>query len=137
MEYIGRTGETLPILDARIAWPGFFALFAFVTKAAGITDLTTILQWTPLLSNLLYLLPFVLILRQVVATTRARWFAALLFVLVQWIGQDYFSPQGFTFALYLAFVAILLRWFGRVEPRTKPMPAEGPASGGCWPGWTR
>jgi hypothetical protein len=125
VEFISRTGETAISIDARMGWPGFFALFAFVTKAAGISDLTTILQWTPLLSNLLYLLPFVLILRQVVATTRARWFAALLFILVQWIGQDYFSPQGFTFALYLAFVAILLRWFGRVEPRTKPVPPKG------------
>ncbi|MDA0636731.1 hypothetical protein OUY22_25260 [Nonomuraea sp. MCN248] len=125
VEFIGRTGETAINIDARMGWPGFFALFAFVTKAAGIEDLTPILNWSPLLSNLLYLLPFVLILRQVVATTRARWFAALLFILVQWIGQDYFSPQGFTFALYLAFVAILLRWFGRVEPRTRPIPAKG------------
>ncbi|MEV5325269.1 hypothetical protein AB0K67_14035 [Nonomuraea sp. NPDC052634] len=125
VEFIGRTGDTAINIDARMGWPGFFALFAFVTKAAGISDMTPILQWTPLLSNLLYLLPFVLILRQVVATTRARWFAALLFILVQWIGQDYFSPQGFTFALYLAFVAILLRWFGRVEPRTKPIPPKG------------
>ncbi|NRQ40515.1 hypothetical protein HII36_53185 [Nonomuraea sp. NN258] len=125
VEFIGRTGETAISIDARMGWPGFFALFAFVTKAAGISDMTPILMWIPLVSNLLYLLPFVLILRQVVATTRARWFAALLFVLVQWIGQDYFSPQGFTFALYLAFVAILLRWFGRVEPRTKPIPPKG------------
>lgn len=125
VDFIGRTGETAISIDARMGWPGYFALFAFVTKAAGISDLTTILNWTPLLTNLLYLLPFVLILRQVVATTRARWFAALLFVLVQWIGQDYFSPQGFTFALYLAFVAILLRWFGKVEPRTKPVAPKG------------
>ncbi|WP_051752136.1 hypothetical protein [Streptosporangium amethystogenes] len=125
VEYINRTGESSAILDARLAWPGFFALVAFVTKAAGVTDLSMIMRWTPLLSNLLYLLPFVLILRQVVATTRARWFAALLFVIVQWIGQDYFSSQGFTYAIYLAFVAIVLRWFGKVEPRDKPMPAKG------------
>nr|BFE82649.1 hypothetical protein GCM10020093_052500 [Planobispora longispora] len=132
VEFIARTGESSPLLDARFAWPGFFALTAFVTRAAGITDLSTIMQWTPLLSNLLYLLPFVLILRQVVATTRARWFAALLFVVVQWIGQDYFSAQGFTYAVYLAFVAILLRWFGKVEPREPPR--VGAACGGCWPG---
>ncbi|GAA3087061.1 hypothetical protein [Streptosporangium carneum] len=125
VEFINRTGTSSPILDARFAWPGFFALVAFVTKAAGVTDLTMILRWTPLLSNLLYLLPFVLILRQVVATTRARWFAALLFVIVQWIGQDYFSPQGFTYAIYLAFVAIVLRWFGKVEPREEGAPPKG------------
>ncbi len=125
VEFINRTGTSSPILDARFAWPGFFALVAFVTKAAGVTDLTTILRWTPLMSNLLYLLPFVLILRQVVATTRARWFAALLFVIVQWIGQDYFSPQGFTYAIYLAFVAIVLRWFGKVEPRESDAVPKG------------
>ncbi|MDH2429069.1 hypothetical protein [Sphaerisporangium sp. TRM90804] len=124
-EYIGRAGEALPGLDARFAWPGFFALFGFVLRAAGIDDPSFVLQWTPMVSNLLYLLPFVLILRQIVATTRARWFAALLFIVVQWIGQDYFSPQGFTYALYLVFIAILLRWFGRAEPRTAPPPAKG------------
>ncbi|MEU9885186.1 hypothetical protein [Sphaerisporangium sp. NPDC051011] len=124
-EYIGRVGEALPGLDARFAWPGFFALFGFVLRAAGIDDPSLVLKWTPFLSNLLYLLPFVLILRRLVATTRARWFAALLFVLVQWIGQDYFSPQGFTYALYLVFIAILMRWFGRAEPRTAPLPAKG------------
>jgi hypothetical protein len=34
-----------------------------------------------------------------------------LFVLCGWVGQDYFSPQGFTYLLYLMFVAILLVWF--------------------------
>ena len=34
-----------------------------------------------------------------------------MFVLSGWVGQDYFSPQGFTYLLYLAFVAILLVWF--------------------------
>ncbi|MFO7250905.1 MAG: hypothetical protein DIU60_009165, partial [Actinomycetes bacterium] len=125
VEHIGRYGEALPGLDARFSWPGFFSVAGFVTRAAGIDDLAPILQWTPLVSNLLYLVPFVLILRQIVATTRARWFAALLFVLVQWIGQDYFSPQGFTYLLYLSFVAVVLRWFGRVERRTAPIPEKG------------
>ncbi|GAA4077436.1 hypothetical protein [Nonomuraea soli] len=124
VDFINRTGESSINIDARMGWPGFFVLFAFVARTAGITDLTTILQWTPLVMNLLYLLPFVLILRQVVATTRARWYAALLFVIVQWIAQDYFSPQGFTFAIYLVFVAVLLRWFGKVEPRVRPLPKK-------------
>jgi len=125
VEYIGRAGEAIPGLDARFSWPGFFSVFGFVTRAADISDLAPILKWTPLVSNLLYLVPFVLILRQIVATTRARWFAALLFIVVQWIGQDYFSPQGFTYLLYLTFVAVLLRWFGRVEHRTGPLPEKG------------
>ena len=124
-DYIGEQGKALPGLDARFSWPGFFSVAGFVTRAGDIGDFAPILKWTPLVSNLLYLVPFVLILRQIVATTRARWFAALLFVLVQWIGQDYFSPQGFTYLLYLSFVAVVLRWFGRVERRTAPIPEKG------------
>jgi hypothetical protein len=124
-DYIGEQGKALPGLDARFSWPGFFSVAGFVTRAGDIADFAPILKWTPLVSNLLYLVPFVLILRQIVATTRARWFAALLFVLVQWIGQDYFSPQGFTYLLYLSFVAVVLRWFGRVEQHTGPLPEKG------------
>ncbi|MEV5408701.1 hypothetical protein AB0K60_07670 [Thermopolyspora sp. NPDC052614] len=124
-EYIGRVGEAIPGLDARFSWPGFFSVFGFLTRSADIADYALILKWWPLLMNLLYLVPFVLILRQIVATTRARWFAALLFVVVQWIGQDYFSPQGFTYLWYLMFVAIVLRWFGKVEHRTGPLPPKG------------
>ena len=125
VDFIGRTGETAINIDARMGWPGYFALFAFVTKAAGISDMTTILQWTPLLSNLLYLLPFV----PDPAPGGGHHAGALVRGAAVRAGavdrQDYFSPQGFTFALYLAFVAILLRWFGRVEPRTKPIAPKG------------
>ena len=50
-----------------------------------------------------------------------------LFTLCGWVGQDYFSPQGFTYLLYLAFVAILLVWFRaprRCGRRRRPGEAE-------------
>ncbi len=39
------------------------------------------------------------------------WTGIWIFVLSGWVGQDYFSPQGFTYLLDLVFVAILLVWF--------------------------
>ena len=51
-----------------------------------------------------------------------------IFALSGWVGQDYFSPQGFTYLLYLAFVAILLVWFrgaaGAVGASARPGEAE-------------
>ncbi|HEX2298738.1 MAG TPA: hypothetical protein VHH34_09505, partial [Pseudonocardiaceae bacterium] len=111
VEYIGRTGTTAPVLDARFSWPGFFALVAFVTDSARWQDLLPLVKLTPLLSNLLFLLAFALLLRNFRASWRAAWFAAWLFCVLNWVGQDYFSPQGFGYWLYLIFIAILVTWF--------------------------
>jgi hypothetical protein len=69
------------------------------------------MTWTPLVSNLLYLLPFSMLVRTLRASWRAKWFAAWLFCVLNWVGQDYFSPQGFTYLFYLLFIAVLVTWF--------------------------
>ncbi|MGV9565447.1 lipopolysaccharide biosynthesis protein [Streptomyces sp. NPDC003480] len=125
LDYIDRTGSAVPDLDARWSWPGFFAAAAFVAKACGVTDLTEVIRWWPLAIQLLYLAPMFLLVRALRASWRAKWTGIWIFVLSGWVGQDYFSPQGFTFLLYLAFVAILLVWFR--APRviwTKARPGE-------------
>ncbi|MGW3024104.1 lipopolysaccharide biosynthesis protein [Streptomyces sp. NPDC001221] len=125
LDYIDRTGSAVPDLDARWSWPGFFAAAAFVSRACGVTDLTEVIRWWPLAVQLLYLAPMFLLVRALRASWRAKWTGIWIFVLSGWVGQDYFSPQGFTFLLYLAFVAILLVWFR--APRviwTKARPGE-------------
>ncbi len=111
IDYIDRTGEAVPDLDARWSWPGFFAAAAFVAEACGISDLTEVIRWWPLTVQLLYLAPMFLLTRSMRASWRAKWTGVWIFVLGGWVGQDYFSPQGFTYLLYLVFVAILLVWF--------------------------
>ncbi|MEV1083314.1 lipopolysaccharide biosynthesis protein [Streptomyces sp. NPDC050211] len=125
LDYIDRTGSAVPDLDARWSWPGFFAAATFVAEACGITDFTEIIRWWPLTMQLLYLAPLFLLTRSMRASWRAKWTGIWVFVLSGWVGQDYFSPQGFTYLLYLVFAAILLVWFR--APRviwTKQRPGE-------------
>lgn len=124
LDYIDRTGTAVPDLDARWSWPGFFAAVQFLAEACGVTDFTEVLRWWPLTIQLLYLAPVFLLLKSVRAGWRAKWSAAWLFALCGWVGQDYFSPQGFTYLLYLVFAAILLVWFR--DPRV--------LRGKRWPG---
>jgi hypothetical protein len=111
IEYITRTHGVDTLLDARFNWPGFFALVGFVTTAIGQHDLEPVLHWAPVITNLLYLGPLLLILRTLRANWRAKWFAAWLFPVANWVGQDYLSPQAFGYLLYLCWIAILLNWF--------------------------
>nr|WP_062340298.1 lipopolysaccharide biosynthesis protein [Herbidospora sakaeratensis] len=116
VDYIARTGETLTALDARFNWPGFSVFSAFMIRAAGVEDAAALLNWWPLISNVAYLVPLIVIVRRLQADRRAKWLALMIFVVSQWVGQDYFSPQGMTYLLYLLFVAILVTWFLRVDP---------------------
>ncbi|MBG0856469.1 lipopolysaccharide biosynthesis protein [Streptomyces spinoverrucosus] len=111
LDYIDRTGTAVPDLDARWSWPGFFAVAAFVAQACGVTDFTEVIRWWPLTVQLLYLAPLFLLTRALRASWRAKWTGVWIFVLSGWVGQDYFSPQGFTYLLYLVLVAIVLVWF--------------------------
>ncbi|MEZ0071084.1 lipopolysaccharide biosynthesis protein [Planotetraspora sp. GP83] len=116
VDYIARTGDTLLSLDARFNWPGFSTFAAFLIRAAGVTDPATLMNWWPLISNVLYLLPLLAIARRMRADRRAKWLAILIFVVAQWVGQDYFSPQGLTYLFYLLFVAMLMTWFVKIDP---------------------
>ena len=111
VEYIGRTGTVATDLDARWCWPGFFALAAFWLGSGELATLSPVLTVTPVVSNLLYLVPFALFMSALRMSWQSRWLAAWFFCLLNWVGQDYFSPQGFAYLLYLVFIGLLVKWF--------------------------
>jgi hypothetical protein len=110
-DYIARTGETLPQLDARFSWPGFFALTAMATRAAGIPDAMPLLAWAPVGFNLLYGAVVFRLARVTSADARTAWLALWLFFPANWVGQDYLGPQAMNYLFYLVLLMVLLRWF--------------------------
>lgn len=125
VEHIARTGETLNHFDARFSWPGFFAASATVVRLSGLGSALPLLAWAPVVMELLYLPPLLLIGRSLVTDPRVRALGILTFYLCNWVGQDYFAPQAVAFLLYLIIIAMLVRWF-------RPLPAsptEAPPSG--------
>lgn len=111
-DVIARNGTLLPLVDARFSWPLFFTWGALVTQAAGIANAIVLLPWAPIVANLLYVVPLLVIYRTFTSDQRLVWSALFLFFATSWVGQDYYAPQAFNLLLYLAILAILLRWFG-------------------------
>ncbi len=99
------------ILGVYQGWPGFFALNSFLLQASGQTTALSYANWVLPINDLLWLGPVILIARAFTADQRMIWTGAWLFELGNWIGQDYFSPQAFTYFLYLTVIAVCLRWF--------------------------
>jgi hypothetical protein len=110
-EHIAEQGSVARAIDAYFNWPGFFALAAAASEVAGLDNPIGLARWSPVALNLLYLAPLVVIARSASADWRVVWAAAWIFFATNWVGQDYFSPQGVGFALYLVLLAILLTWF--------------------------
>lgn len=115
-ESIMRTGELFVDRDARFSWPVFFVLSAYLTSIAGLDNPLALTWWVPTITNLLYLIPLFVILRALSADRRLIWLGLWIFVIGNWVGQDYFSPQGFNILLYLTALAILLSWFASGHP---------------------
>ncbi len=123
-EYIMRTGSVDPTLDAYFSWPGFFALCAFLTRLAGYHSLLAYAAWAPVFYNIIYMGPLYMIFTACTRDKRIVYLSMWLFCLTNWIGQDYLSPQGLNFFLYLVIIGILLTWFK--TPANAPIPPLAP-----------
>lgn len=110
-EYILRTGTVAPQISAYYSWPGFFILTAFGTQIVGAHDPLGFVLWFPVLITLVQAGAIFLILKAITPDQRVWWFALWFFLIANWIGQDYFSPQAVGFFLYLTILAVLLNWF--------------------------
>jgi len=121
--YIATHGSVNPNIDAYFNWPGFFILSAFISEVAGLKNIIPVARGAPLFFNVMYMLPLVSIGRSLFHDRRVVWLGVWLFFVNNWIGQDYYSPQGLGFFMYLVVIAVLLRWF-------KGMPKSGMASDG-------
>jgi hypothetical protein len=123
-DYISATGTVDPNIDAFFNWPGFFVVIALFTRLAGFDNPIEYAAWAPVVFNALYTVPLFLIARTASPDPRAPWLAVWLFVLANWIGQDYLAPQAAGYLLFLVVMAILLTWFTRSSRLRVPYTGE-------------
>jgi len=106
--YIARHGSTDRSIDIYQNWPGFFALNAWLVRATGLGAFTYA-PWAEVFFNATYVVALQYLLAGLTKDRRVVWSAIWLFVLGNWIGQDYYSPQGFVFLLGAVLLALCLR----------------------------
>jgi hypothetical protein len=119
-------------MSAYDQWPGFFTLNAGLVRAFGVESAAAYANWAPIVLGLLMMPVLVLIYRTFCQDWRLVWTAVWIFQLANWVGQDYFSPQGLAYLLHLTVIAVVLRHFvrpgsaGRLRDRTFLDPAAAP-----------
>jgi hypothetical protein len=106
----GRRAVTPPV-NAFFDWPGFFGLGALLDGAAGYRSALSIAGWGPLVFNLLFLAPLMMIFRWASDDPRVTWLGLWVFYSTNWVAQDYISNQAVAYTLWLVMLAVLLTWF--------------------------
>ena len=111
VNYINGHGRLDPSVDIYQNWPGFFAAAALFGRVAGVGSPSDCAKWAPVYFNLLLCLELGFVLRWLPLHRRERWLALFLFVVGNWVGQDYFAPQALGLVLSLALYGMVLAWF--------------------------
>ncbi len=110
-DYFKTVGHMNGRLDARMNWFGLLSGAGMAAKAMGVPT-TWFLRWSPAMFELSYLLPIKSLGNLYLRSPRARWAVLPLFLVGNWIDQDYFSPQAVALFLYLVVLLICVRTLG-------------------------
>jgi hypothetical protein len=124
-DFISAAGHVDPSIDIYNRWPGFFATSAFLGEISGYPDAVSYASWAELGFALVNVTLVLAIARALSKSPRIYWTAALVFVVSNWVNQNYYSPQAFSFTLYLTMCLVALmflrgnpiRWVGSIERR--------------------
>jgi glycosyltransferase involved in cell wall biosynthesis len=118
IDYIGQSGAANRDVDIYNNWPAFFALNAWLSHAANVSA-ATYAEWAQLFFNLVNVVALRFALRGLTRDDRLIWTATWLFVLANFVGQDYLAPQAFGFTVSLVTLGACLRL---APPEGPPLP---------------
>ena len=114
VDYIIRHGAVDPkigILGVYHNWPGFFALNALFTQLAGFPGAQVYAGWGPVFFETLFAMGLRSLFCLFTPNRKLQWLGVWIFLLTNWIAQDYFSPQATSYFMLLGVLVLLLRGF--------------------------
>ncbi len=109
VRYLEAHGIVNPNIDIYNRWPGFFALGAAFSVVGGHPNPEVYASWAELFFLLVDVVLVMIAVKAITRDIRIATGAALFFVVTNWVGQTYYSPQAFAYVLALTLIAIMLR----------------------------
>ena len=116
---LDETGRLHGDVDIYNNFSGFFGLAALVRGATGV-DPTSYGAWTQLVAEGLILTTVWLLVRRATDSERVAHLAAVLYLITNWVGQNYFAAQTMATLLSLAVLGLSMSWFFGGATRALP-----------------
>ena len=100
-------GHASPNVQIYGDWPSFFSWMAWFSSVGGVDPLTVAHWFAPASTVLISILVGTLVM-SAGFSLRAALVAAMLAVVMNWTGQDYYSPQAAALVLTLSIMSLIL-----------------------------
>lgn len=107
---LDETGRLHPDVDIYNNFSGFFALGALVRGATGV-DPTSYAAWTQVVAESFIVIAVGYLVLRITGSMRVAYLAVVLYVLTNWVGQNYFAAQSLGSFLAIAVLAMTWSWF--------------------------
>lgn len=105
---ISATGHIRRSVDIYNNWPGLFGAVAALTKALHI-DVTRVAAWAELMVAAMQAMAVGYLARGITDRAHVIYGAVWLFLVTNWVGQNYFAPQPFAFILVIVMAGVATR----------------------------
>ena len=109
VRYLETHGKVNIKVDIYNRWPGFFALGAIFSRVGGSPNPEVYANWAEVVFSFLDAILVMAAVKVLTKNLRIATGTGLIFIVTNWVGQDYYSPQAFAFVLCFALIVILLR----------------------------
>ncbi|MGV9825936.1 hypothetical protein [Gordonia sp. NPDC003429] len=108
VEYVAQNSSLPPsFIDIYSSWPGFFVGGAWFSSATGIAA-TDVAHWFAPVTHLLLAVSIWALARAFSLSRSAGLISVMFAELVNWVGQDYYSPQAVALIIGVAILALLV-----------------------------
>lgn len=107
VDYIQVNGALARGVDIYHSWPAAFAGVAWINDLTGLETID-IARWFAPLMQLAFTAAIYALARAFGLTREASLVAGLVAQIVNWVGQDYFSPQAIALVMAVAVIALLV-----------------------------
>lgn len=108
-EYIIRNGYFNPNAIWYHDWPGSFLFVSMLSNIIKPNDDFLFLMYFPFIIQILYFFPLYIFLKSLFQDDKKIWIAIWIFYIINYINQDYMSPQAFAYLYYLIMLSIIVR----------------------------
>ena len=109
VRYLEAHGKVNTKIDIYNRWPGFFALGAVYSHDSGSPNPEMYANWAECAFLLLDVVLVMAVIKALARDIRVAAGAGLFFIVTNWVGQTYYSPQAFAYVLGLALILIAVR----------------------------
>ncbi|HYZ30192.1 MAG TPA: hypothetical protein VE570_14115 [Thermoleophilaceae bacterium] len=108
IDYITKHGAVDRSIDIYQNWPGFFALNAWFQHASGVMA-SSYAAWAQVFFEAFNVLAILFVVRGLTQSVRLQWATVWLFLIADWVGQNYLAPQALAFPLVLLVAGLCIR----------------------------